>query len=120
MTTKDERFWELKQAAKWASSVDERKKAVGDLSRNYGQDAIQALSEIRDVTVYEEIKQLCIDAIRSVSNNGGGAPATHATSATADKGGSKKKKTKTKRPGLGMRRQSGQRFLKKRNTGSTG
>jgi hypothetical protein len=62
---KDEKLWELKEAAKWSLSIEERKKAISDLVINYGENALEALSEVKDTTVHEEIKKACIEAIMS-------------------------------------------------------
>lgn len=62
-------MWELKEAAKWSLSLEERKKAVTDLINSYGEDAIQVLSEIRETTVYDEIRKACVEAMMSASKN---------------------------------------------------
>jgi hypothetical protein len=61
----DEKFWELKQAAKWSLQVHEKKRAIAHLLHDYGRGALPALLEIRETTVYEEIKEACADAIKS-------------------------------------------------------
>lgn len=65
MSFSNEKFWELKQAAKWSLHVHEKKKAIAQLLDDYGRGALPALSEIRETTVYEEIKKACADAIKS-------------------------------------------------------
>ena len=62
---KDERYWQLKESAKWSLEVDERRRAIRELARGYGSDAIQAIQEIKDVSAYDEIKSACIEAIKS-------------------------------------------------------
>lgn len=61
----DGRFWELKEAAKWSLALDERKKAVAELISTYGEAALQVLSEIKDITVHDEIRKICMEAIMS-------------------------------------------------------
>jgi hypothetical protein len=65
MSLSDARLWELKQTAKWSWDIEERKKAITDIAHDYGEEAIGVLSEIKDTTVYEEIRRACIDAITS-------------------------------------------------------
>ena len=57
--------WELKQAAKWSLDLPERVRAVRALSGIAGQDALRALNEVKVTTVYEEIRNSCIEAIKS-------------------------------------------------------
>lgn len=65
MSFNDEKFWELKQAAKWSLQMHEKKRAIAKLLDDYGRGALPALSEIRETTVYEEIRKACADAIKS-------------------------------------------------------
>ena len=65
----DDRFWELKEAAKWSLDVNERKKSIRLLADYYGPQAVQSITEIRDVAAYDEIKRACIEAIRAVSSH---------------------------------------------------
>jgi len=65
LSQKDEKLWELKEAAKWSLSLEERKKAIADLVNNYGENALPVLSEIKDTTVHEEIKKVCVEATMS-------------------------------------------------------
>ncbi len=58
-------FFELKEKAKWARDVEEKKTAIKELS-SYGEKAIPFLEEIRNVTAYEDIRSACIEAIRSI------------------------------------------------------
>lgn len=67
LSFKDERFWELKEAAKWSLDIKERKRAISELTEGYGAIALPALSEIKDTTVYEEIRSACIEAIKSAN-----------------------------------------------------
>jgi hypothetical protein len=65
---RDERYWQLKESAKWSLEVDERRRAIRELARGYGRDAIQAIEEIKDVSAYDEIKRACIEAIKSAKS----------------------------------------------------
>ena len=65
MSFSDAKFWERKQAAKWSLQVHEKKRAIAHLLRDYGRGSLPALSEIRETTVYEEVKKACADAIKS-------------------------------------------------------
>ncbi len=65
----DERFWQLKESAKWSLDVDERRRAIAELASSYGREAIQAISEVRDVAAYDEIKSACIAAIKSAGRS---------------------------------------------------
>lgn len=65
----DDRFWELKEAAKWSLDVNERKKSIRMLADYYGPQAMQSIAEIRDVAAYDEIRRACIEAIRAVSTH---------------------------------------------------
>jgi hypothetical protein len=62
----DEKFWELKEAAKWSLDVSERKRAIRQLATLYGTEAIKSIAEIREVAAYDAIRAACIDAIRQV------------------------------------------------------
>lgn len=63
----NDRFWELKESAKWSLDVYERKQAIRELANSYGSEAIQSIVEIRDVAAYGEIRKACIEAIKSAS-----------------------------------------------------
>jgi hypothetical protein len=67
MASTDDKFWELKESAKWSLDVNERKQAIRQLAAAYGPEAIQSIAEIRDVSAYDEIKQACIEAIKAAS-----------------------------------------------------
>jgi len=67
LATLDERFWELKESAKWSLDVRERRQAIEELASSYGRNAIEAISEIKDVSAYDEIRNACIAAIKSAS-----------------------------------------------------
>ena len=55
----------LKEQAKWAENPSEMKKAVTELA-NYGEMAIPTLEEIRIVTVHEDVKSGCMEAIKKI------------------------------------------------------
>lgn len=56
---------ELKEMAKWSRSEQEMKTAMNELSARGGM-ALPALEEILNVTVHEDIKAACIEAIKAV------------------------------------------------------
>ncbi|HEU4605868.1 MAG TPA: hypothetical protein VFS46_06485 [Nitrososphaera sp.] len=57
-----ERIRELKLAAKWSSDNYEKKQAVLQLLQ-CGDEALPAIKEVLAVTVYDDVKQTCIEAI---------------------------------------------------------
>ena len=59
-------LWELKQAAKWARELEERRRAIEQMARTYQKEAIHALDEVRNTAVHDEIRRACLDAIRKV------------------------------------------------------
>ena len=65
---REETLWELKQAAKWSLGIDERRHAIETMARTYREGAIHALLEIKDTVVHDEIRQACMDAIKSVGS----------------------------------------------------
>lgn len=69
LSFRNEKLWELKEAGKWSLNLEERKKAVAELANYRNDDAVQALSEIKDTTAFEEIRQACMDAIMSARKN---------------------------------------------------
>ena len=58
-------LFELKEKAKWSSDPEEKKAAIKKLS-NSGEDAIFELQEIMNITAYEDIKNACAEAIKSI------------------------------------------------------
>lgn len=69
MLVDQDRLHELKEDAKWASSVDGQIRAVRELGA-LGEAALPSLEEVLQVSVRDEIKQCCIEAIRSLARNG--------------------------------------------------
>ena len=63
----DERttLFELKEKAKWSSDPEEKKAAIKELS-THGENAISELQEIASITAYEDIKNACAEAIKSM------------------------------------------------------
>lgn len=61
----DEKIKELKYAAKWSLKFEEKKKAIDELI-SFGEKAIPSLTEIYNVTAYEEVKEECIAAIKRI------------------------------------------------------
>jgi hypothetical protein len=59
-------LWELKETAKWSDNIKEKKMAINELSL-YEEDAIQYLDEIRNITIYDEIKEACREAIETIT-----------------------------------------------------
>jgi vacuolar-type H+-ATPase subunit I/STV1 len=58
-------LFELKEKAKWSSDSEERKTAIKELS-THGENAILELQEIMNITAYEDIKNACAEAIKSI------------------------------------------------------
>jgi hypothetical protein len=58
-------FFELKEKAKWSSDPEEKKAAIKELS-THGENAISELQEIMSITAYEDIKNACAEAIKSM------------------------------------------------------
>jgi hypothetical protein len=58
-------LFELKEKAKWSSDPEERKAAIKELS-THGENAISELQEIASITAYEDIKNACAEAIKSM------------------------------------------------------
>jgi hypothetical protein len=67
LASMDERFWELKESAKWSLDVKERKRAIRELANSYGPSAMQSIAEIRDIAAYDEIRKACMEAIKSAA-----------------------------------------------------
>lgn len=63
----DERMtlFELKEKAKWSTDPKEKKAAIKELS-THGEDAIYELQEIMNITAYEDIRNACVEAIKSM------------------------------------------------------
>jgi tetratricopeptide (TPR) repeat protein len=55
----------LKEKAKWSSDLEERKAAIKKLS-THGEDTISVLQEIMNITAYEDIRNACAEAIKSI------------------------------------------------------
>ena len=68
----DERMtlFELKEKAKWSTDPKEKKAAIKELSM-HGQDAIYELQEIMNITAYEDIRNACAEAIKSMRTGNG-------------------------------------------------
>src|SRR5215207_3166320 len=58
-------LFELKEKAKWSSDPEEKKAAIKELS-THGENAISELQEIMSITAYEDIKNACAEAIKSM------------------------------------------------------
>ncbi|HYZ58316.1 MAG TPA: hypothetical protein VE544_01565 [Nitrososphaeraceae archaeon] len=62
-------LFELKEKAKWSSDPEEKKAAIKELSTR-GENAISELQEIMSITAYEDIKNACAEAIKSMRQAG--------------------------------------------------
>jgi hypothetical protein len=58
-------LFELKEKAKWSRDPEEKKTAIKELS-THGENAISELQEIMNITAYEDIKNACAEAIKSI------------------------------------------------------
>ena len=58
-------LFELKENAKWSRDPEEKKAAIKELS-THGENAISELQEIMSITAYEDIKNACAEAIKSM------------------------------------------------------
>jgi hypothetical protein len=58
-------LFELKEKAKWSSDPKEKKTAIKELSTHV-ENAISELQEIRNITAYEDVKNACAEAIKSM------------------------------------------------------
>ncbi len=59
-------LYELKETAKWSRDPQEMKAAIRELSSSYGEEALEALQEILNVTAYEDVKAACSDVIKAI------------------------------------------------------
>jgi hypothetical protein len=76
-------LFELKEKAKWSSDPEERKAAIKELS-THGENAISELQEIASITAYEDIKNACAEAIKSVRARKGVEVNKTSSSSTTD------------------------------------
>ena len=67
MMSTDKTISQLKETAKWSRDQEEKKIAIKELSAR-GENGLTALEEILTVTVYDEIKTACIEAIRAAND----------------------------------------------------
>jgi hypothetical protein len=58
-------LFELKEKAKWSRDPEEKKTAITELS-THGENAISELQEIMNITGYDDIKNACAEAIKSI------------------------------------------------------
>jgi hypothetical protein len=63
-----DRLHQLKEDAKWASSIEGQIRAVKELG-TLGEVALPSLEEVLQVSVRDEIKQCCTEAIRNLGRN---------------------------------------------------
>lgn len=68
MLADQEELRQLKEDAKWASSIEGQIKAVGELGA-LGEVALPSLEEVLQVSVRDEIKQSCIEAIKKLGRD---------------------------------------------------
>ncbi len=76
-------LFELKEKAKWSSDLEERKAAIKELS-THGENAISELQEIASITAYEDIKNACSEAIKSMRQARKGVEVNKTSSSTND------------------------------------
>jgi hypothetical protein len=74
-------LFELKEKAKWSSDPEEKRAAIKELS-THGENAIFELQEIMSITAYDDIKNTCAEAIKSMQARKG--VEVNETSATAN------------------------------------
>lgn len=74
-------LFELKENAKWSRDPEEKKAAIKELSTR-GENAISELQEIMSITAYEDIKNACAEAIKSIQTRS--KIEIHETSSTTD------------------------------------
>ena len=74
-------LFELKENAKWSRDPEEKKAAIKELS-THGENAISELQEIMNITAYEDIKNACAEAIKSIQARS--KVEIHETSSTND------------------------------------
>ena len=65
MLADQDRLHQLKEDAKWASSVEGQMRAVRELG-SIGREALPVLEEVLQVSVREEIKQCCVEVIKKL------------------------------------------------------
>ena len=68
MLVDQDRLHQLKEDAKWASSVEGQIKAVRELGA-FGDAALPSLEEVLQVSVREDIKQCCVEAIEKLGRD---------------------------------------------------
>lgn len=68
MLADQDRLHQLKEDAKWASSVEGQMKAVRELG-SLGKDALPVLEEVLQVSVRDEIRQCCVEAIKNLGRD---------------------------------------------------
>ena len=90
MAADSERIRELKLAAKWGMDTAEKKKAISELLQ-FGNEGVSAIQEILAVTAYDDVKQACLDAIRSIGRK-------QTVALHKDEHGSKKVKNNNRHP----------------------
>lgn len=67
MLSTDKTISQLKETAKWSRDQEEKKTAIKELSA-HGENGLTAPEEILNVTVYDEIKAACIEAIKAAKD----------------------------------------------------
>lgn len=98
-----ERIRELRLTAKWGLDNEEKRRAIFGLLK-YGNAGLASIREVLDVTAYNDIKQACIDAIKSVGrkqmktlNKDGNSSKKNRKPSTAKRKNTFRKKTKNAR-----------------------
>jgi hypothetical protein len=92
-------LFELKEKAKWSRDPEEKKTAIKELS-THGENAISELQEIMNITAYQDIKNTCAEAIKSIQARGKvevNETSTNDSNSTADVMAKDQKKEKFER-----------------------
>ena len=86
--SKDNSIRKLKETAKWSDDPEQKITAIKELT-THGENGLTALQEIMNVTVYDEIKAACIEAIKAAkekdSTNAGVRSSTTTTTTSIKK-----------------------------------
>ncbi len=68
MLVNQDRLRQLKEDAKWASSIESQVKAVRELG-SLGEAARPLLEEVLQVSARDEIRQSCVEAIKKLGRD---------------------------------------------------
>jgi len=96
-STDSDRIRELKMTAKWSTDGDEKKNAISQLLR-YGDEGKFAIQEVLSVTAYDDVKEACIEAIRSIGKSHKNTAIPKQRRKAAKKKSQKKKRESIRKP----------------------